>query len=64
MPSERSDRCQAMNIEDEKSKVRDIKIAKNESRMQATGEARVSLWAIAAAVIIGLVAFGWVFLHR
>lgn len=53
-----------MNQADEKSKVRDIKIARNESRMQATGDARVSLWAIAAAVIIGVVAFGWVFLHR
>ncbi len=53
-----------MNEADKKSKVRDIKIAKNESRMQATGDARVSLWAIAAAVIIGLAAFGWVFLHR
>jgi uncharacterized protein HemX len=53
-----------MNEADEKSKVRDIKIARNESRMQATGDARVSLWAVAAAVIIGLAAFGWVFVHR
>jgi hypothetical protein len=63
MPSERSDGCQAMNIEDEKSKVRDIKIAKNESWMQATGEARVSIWAVATVVIVGLALFGWIWMR-
>ncbi len=49
-----------MNEADEKSKVRDRKIAENESAMQATSDVRVSTWAIAVAVIIGLAAFGWV----
>lgn len=48
-----------MNEADEKSKLRDRKIAENESAMQATGDARVSVWAIALAVVIGLAAFGW-----
>jgi hypothetical protein len=52
-----------MNIEDEKSKVRDIKIAQNESKMQATGEARVSIWAIVLVAIIAVAIFGWVFLR-
>ena len=52
-----------MNEADEKSKLRNRKIAENESQMQATGDIRVSVWAIAVAVIIGLAAFGWVFLN-
>jgi hypothetical protein len=32
----------------------------NESPRQTTGEIRVSVWAIAVAVVIGLAAFGWV----
>ncbi len=52
-----------MNKADEKSKVRDIKIAQNESEMQATGDVRVSIWAVVVAVIIGLAVFGW-FLSR
>ena len=53
-----------MNQADQKSKEQDRKIAKNEAVMQSTGDARVSLWAVAIAVVIGLAVFGWVFLHR
>ena len=49
-----------MNVEDKKSKVRDIKIAQNESQRQAAAKVRVSAWAIAIAAILGLAAFGWV----
>ncbi len=52
-----------MNKEDEKSKVQDRKIAKNEAVMQATGDTRVSIWAIAVAVVIGLALFGWIFMR-
>jgi uncharacterized protein HemX len=46
------------------SKERNREIAANESARQTASSARVSIWAIAAAVIIGLAAFGWVFLHN
>lgn len=48
-----------MNEAENQSKQRDRKIAQNESERQVTGDIRVSAWAIAIAVIIGLVAFGW-----
>ena len=46
------------------NKQRNHEIAKNESERQTTGDVRVSVWAIAAAVIIGLAAVGWVLLHN
>ena len=46
------------------SKERNREIAANESARQTTSSIRVSVWAIAAAVIIGLAAFGWVLLHN
>ena len=46
------------------SKERNREIAANESTRQTKGDIRVSVWAIAVAVIIGLAAFGWVFLHN
>jgi hypothetical protein len=46
------------------SKERNREIAENESARQATGDVRVSVWAIALAAIIGLAAFGWVFVHN
>ena len=42
------------------SKERNREIAANESTRQTIGDVRVSVWAIGAAVIIALVAFGWV----
>jgi uncharacterized protein HemX len=44
------------------SKERNREIAANESARQTTSAIRVSTWAIAVAVIIGLVVFGWVML--
>jgi uncharacterized protein HemX len=46
------------------SKERNREIAANESARQTTSSIRVSVWAIAVAVIIGLAAFGWVALHN
>jgi hypothetical protein len=46
------------------NKERNREIAENEADRQTTGDIRVSAWAIAAAVLIGLAAFGWVYLHN
>jgi uncharacterized protein HemX len=46
------------------SKERNREIAENESTRQTVGDIRVSGWAIAVAVIIGLAAFGWVLIHN
>jgi hypothetical protein len=46
------------------SKERNREIAENESTRQTVGDIRVSGWAIAVAVMIGLAAFGWVLIHN
>jgi hypothetical protein len=46
------------------SKERNREIAANESARQAVSSIRVSVWAIAVAVIIGLAAFGWVMVNN
>ena len=46
------------------SKERNRQIAENESERQAVSSVRISSWAITIAVIVGLVAFGWVLLSR
>jgi hypothetical protein len=48
----------------EKNKARNHEIAQNEAERQTVGDIRVSFWAIAVAVIIGLAAVGWVLLHN
>ena len=48
----------------EKTKARNREIARNESERQTIGDIRVSTWAIAVAVIIGLAALGWVLIHN
>jgi hypothetical protein len=48
----------------EENKVRNREIAENESVRQTTGDIRVSVCAIAVAVIIGLLAIGWVLIHN
>jgi hypothetical protein len=45
-------------------KQRDREIAANESARQTTSSIRVSAWAVAVAVVIGLMAFGWVMLNN
>jgi hypothetical protein len=51
-------------IADEETKSRDRAIADNEAERQTVGDIRVSVWAIAVAVVIGLAAVGWVVLIR
>ena len=48
----------------DKDKARNREIAENESERQTVSDVRVSGWAIAAAVVIGLAAVGWVLLHN
>jgi len=48
----------------DKEKARNREIAENESERQTVSDIRVSGWAIAAAVAIGLMAVGWVLLHN
>lgn len=51
-------------MSDSENKQRDREIAENEAERQTVGDIRVSGWAIACAVIIGLAAVGWVLLHN
>ena len=41
-------------------KMRNREIAQNENTRQIIGDIRVSVWAVAIAVVIGLLALGWV----
>jgi hypothetical protein len=54
----------AVNDTEQESKTRNREIAQNESTRQTVGDIRVSAWAVAAAVVIGLAAVGWVLLHN
>ena len=45
-------------------KQRDREIAANESVRQTASSIRVSVWAVVVAVVIGLMAFGWVMLSN
>jgi len=53
-----------VNDADKNIKGRNRKIAQNESTRQTIADIRVSGWAIAVAVVIGLAAIGWVLLHN
>jgi hypothetical protein len=53
-----------MNEADQDDKTRNREIAQNEAERQTIGDIRVSVWAVAVAVIIGLAAVGWVLLHN
>jgi hypothetical protein len=55
---------QAMSDADGDDKARDRKIAENEADRQTIGDIRVSTWAIAVAVVIGLASIGWVLIHN
>ena len=46
------------------SKERNREIAANESARQTTSSIRVSVWAVAVAIVIGLIAFGWVMINN
>jgi hypothetical protein len=53
-----------MSDANEEDKARNREIAQNEAERQTVGDIRVSTWAIAVAVIIGLAAVGWVLVHK
>ena len=55
-----------MNSTDQDNKQRNREIAQNEAERQVTGDVRVSVWAIAAAIIVGVivVAIAWAWLKR
>jgi hypothetical protein len=55
-----------MSSSDQDNKQRNREIAQNEAERQTVGDIRVSGWAIAFAVIIGVIAVGvvWVWLKR
>lgn len=46
------------------SKERNREIAANESARQTTSSIRVSGWAVAVAIMIGLIAVGWVMINN
>jgi uncharacterized protein HemX len=53
-----------MSDSENEDKARNREIAENEAERQTIGDIRVSGWAIAVAVIIGLAAVGWVLIHN
>ena len=53
-----------MNDGNAENKARNREIAENEAERQTTGDIRVSGWAIAVAVVIGLAAVGWVLMRN
>ncbi len=53
-----------MNEAEKDNKTRNHEIAENEAARQTVGDIRVSAWAIAVAVVIGLAAVGWVLIHN
>jgi hypothetical protein len=53
-----------VNDAGEETKARNREIARNESERQTVGDIRVSVWAVAVAVIIALAAVGWVLIHN
>ena len=52
-----------MSDSSEQNKARDKEIAENEADRQIIGDIRVSTWAIAAAVVAGLVVLAWVLMN-
>jgi hypothetical protein len=53
-----------MSDAEKETEQRNRQIAQNEAERQTIGDIRVSTWAIAVAVIIGLAAVGWVLIHN
>lgn len=53
-------------MNDRENRQRNRQIAENEAERQTIGDIRVSAWAIAVAVIAGIIVFaiGWAWLHR
>jgi hypothetical protein len=55
-----------MSSSDQENKQRDREIAENEARREAVSDVRVSTWAVAIAVIAGVIAVAivWAWLSR
>ena len=55
-----------MSSSDQENKERNRQIADNEAERQIVGAARVRIWAIAVAVIVGVICVGlvWMWLSR
>jgi len=53
-----------VNDPNNEDKARNREIAENEADRQTTGDIRVSVWAVAVAVVIGLAAVGWVLINN
>ena len=55
-----------MSSSDQENKERNREIAENEAERQTVGDVRVSVWAIAVTVIIGVIVFGiaWAWFNR
>jgi hypothetical protein len=53
-----------MSEPESEDKARNKEIAENEAERQTVGDIRVSGWAIAVAVIVGLAAVGGVLIHN
>ena len=53
-----------MSESESENKARNKEIAENEADRQTLGDIRVSGWAIATAVVIGLAVVGWVLLYN
>ena len=49
---------------DDSARQRNATIAENEEQRQVVSAVRVSTWAIAVAVLIGVVFFGWLLVGR
>ncbi len=55
-----------MSSSDQDNKQRNREIAENEARREMVSNVRVSFWAIATTIIVGVIVFGvvWAWLHR
>jgi heme/copper-type cytochrome/quinol oxidase subunit 2 len=55
-----------MSSSDQENKQRNRAIAKNEAKREMVSNVRVSTWAIAATIVVGVIVFGivWAWFHR
>jgi hypothetical protein len=63
---QRTERGPAMSSSDQENKDRNREIAENEARREVVSNVRVSTWAIAVTVIVGVIVFAiaWGWLKR
>ena len=55
-----------MSSSDQENKQRNREIAENEAKREAVSSVRVSTWAVAVTIIVGVIVFGivWTWLQR